>query len=402
WVESTLVAQYGREYLEQEGLEIITSLDANIQKIAEQAVAEGADRNTRRYGATNASLVAIEPKTGHILAMVGSKDYFGQPEPAGCKPGVNCSFDPKTNIAISNRQPGSSFKPYTYVTAFSEQHKFSPASLVLDRSQNFSRNEIPYRPVNYSGKEYGMVSMRRALAGSLNIAAVRTLSMIGVNSVVNNVKSMGITTPMESCGLSLTLGACEVKLVEHVAAYSVLANMGEKVNVTPILKITDKRGLVLHEHKTSSAQVLNPQAAYEVVDIMSDNNARSYVFGRRSPLILSDRKVAAKTGTSQDFKDGWTLGFTPQIAAGVWVGNNDGKLMRNNADGVVVAAPIWNKFMTEVHKNLPVETFERPSGIQQVRISRASGKLATEHTVDAVTEIFADYAVPKQKDPYRP
>jgi 1A family penicillin-binding protein len=398
WVESTLIQQYGREYLEQEGLEIQTTLDSGMQAIAEKAVADGAAKN-KRYGASNASLVAIEPESGYILAMAGSKDYFGSPEPAGCKPGINCSFDPKTNIAISNRQPGSSFKPYTYVTAFGEQFGYSPASQILDKGQNFSRGSIPYRPVNYSGTEYGLVSMRKALAGSLNIAAVRTLSQIGVQPVVNNVKAMGITTPMESCGLSLTLGACEVKLVEHVAAYSVLANMGQKANVTPLIKITDKRGQVLYEHHQSKTQVLNPQAAYEVVDIMSDNSARSYVFGARSPLILKDgRKVAAKTGTSQDFKDGWTIGFTPQIAAGVWVGNNDGRLMRRGADGVVVAAPIWNQFMSQIHQNQTQVAFEVPSGIQRVRVSRSSGKLATAQTIDPVTEVFANYAVPKQKD----
>jgi 1A family penicillin-binding protein len=402
WVENTLIQQYGRSFLEQEGLEIRTSLDSGMQQIAERAVAEGAEKNKKR-DANNAALVAIEPESGYILAMVGSKDYFGAPEPAGCTPGINCTFDPKTNIAISNRQPGSSFKPYTYVTAFSEKFGYAPASPILDRSQNFSKGTIPYRPVNYSGKQYGLISMRKALAGSLNIAAVRTLSMIGVEPVVENVKAMGITTPMENCGLSLTLGACEVKLVEHVAAFSVLANLGEKANVTPIIKVTDKRGRVLYEHQKSKTRVVNAQAAYEVVDIMSDNSARTFVFGPKSPLILKDgRKVAAKTGTSQDFKDGWTVGFTPQIAAGVWVGNNDGHLMKKGADGVVVAAPIWNKFMEEVHKDQPQLAFARPEGIQEVKVSRRSGKLATAHTFDAITEIFADYSVPKQKDPYRP
>jgi 1A family penicillin-binding protein len=402
WVETTLEQQYGREFLEQEGLQIRTSLDAKIQEIAERVVAEGAAKNSTKYNAHNAALVAIEPSTGYLLAMVGGKNYFGQPEPAGCTPGVNCAFDPKTNVAISNRQPGSSFKPYTYVTAFSEPFKYAPGSPILDKSENFSKGKIPYKPVNYSGKEYGQVTMRKALAGSLNIAAVRTLSKIGVDNVVKNVKALGITTPMESCGLSLTLGACEVKLVDHVAAFSVLASMGEKTNITPILKITDKRGQVLFENKIQKSQVINAQAAYEVVDIMSDNSARSFVFGSRSPLILKDRKVAAKTGTSQDFKDGWTVGFTPQIAAGVWVGNNDGRLMKKKADGVVVAAPIWNAFMQEVHNSLPVQTFQMPSGIKRVKISASSGKLATEFTQDGIYEIFADYAVPKQKDPYRP
>jgi 1A family penicillin-binding protein len=402
WVEGSLEQQYGRQFLEEEGLIIQTSLDSNLQAIAEKVVSEGAATNSRRYNANNAALVAIQPETGYILAMTGGKDYFATPEPAGCMPGKNCTFDPQTNVAVSNRQPGSSFKPYTYVTAFSPQFGYSPASKILDRSQNFSRSSIPYRPVNYSGKTYGLVSMRKALAGSLNIAAVRTLSQIGVPSVVETVKALGINTPMEKCGLSLTLGACEVKLVEHVAAYSVLANMGDKANVTPIIKITDKRGRLLYEHQPDLIPAVNPQAAYQVVDIMTDNNARSYVFGSRSPLTLKDRKVAAKTGTSQDFKDGWTIGFTPQLAAGVWVGNNDGRLMRHGADGVVVAAPIWNKFMQEALKDVPAEDFAAPAGIQRVRISASSGRLATQFTPDAVYEVFADYSAPKLRDTYRP
>ena len=402
WVEGALEQQYGREFLEQEGLEIHTSLDSNLQKIAERVVEEGAKTNSAKYGANNAALVAINPTSGYILAMVGGKDYFGNSEPSGCKSGVNCTFDPQTNVATSNRQPGSSFKPYTYVTAFSQQFGYSPSSKILDKGENFSKDRTPYTPVNYSGKEYGLVTMRKALAGSLNIAAVRTLSQIGVKSVVNTVQSMGITTPMDSCGLSLTLGACEVKLVEHVAAFSVLANVGYKASVSPIIKVTDKRGRVLYEHQPDLIEVINPQAAYQVVDVMSDNNARSYVFGARSPLILPGRKVAAKTGTSQDFKDGWTIGFTPQLAAGVWVGNNDSRLMRPGADGVVVAAPIWNKFMKEAMVNVPAIEFPIPTGIKRVKISAGSGKIATEHTPDPVYEVFADYSVPKQRDPFRP
>jgi membrane carboxypeptidase/penicillin-binding protein len=274
----------------------------------------------------------------------------------------------------------------------------------MDRTQNFGTRKEPYRPVNYNGRQYGQITMRQALAGSLNISAVRTLSQIGTVPVIHNIKKMGINTPMDSCGLSLTLGACEVKLVEHVSAFTVFANLGEKVNVAPIVKMTDKRGQVLYDHVTKFEQVINPQAAYQVVDIMTDNNARSFVFGRRSPLVLSDRKVAAKTGTSQDFKDGWTIGFTPQLAAGVWAGNNDGRLMKQKADGVFTAAPIWNKFMAQAHAmlELPVMEFSVPSGIQKVRISASSGRLATQYTRDAVTEVFADYSVPKLKDNYRP
>jgi len=405
WIEAQLINKYGgRGFLETEGLLVQTSLDARLQDLAEAAVADGAKANATRYGANNAALVAVEPKSGHVLAMVGGKDYFGQPEPAGCKPGINCTFDPAMNVALANRQPGSSFKPYTYVTAFGEEFGYSPASKILDRAQNFGTRKDPYRPDNYNNRQYGQVTMRQALAGSLNISAVRTLSMIGTIPVAQTVSDMGINSPMDSCGLSLTLGACEVKLLEHVAGFSVLANLGQKVELAPILHITDRDGSEIYRHITTFSQVINAQAAYEVVDIMSDNNSRSFIFGSRSPLILADRKVAAKTGTSQDFKDGWTLGFTPQIAAGVWAGNNDGRLMRKQADGVFTAAPIWNRFMKEAHALLKLEPeeFRVPAGIQKVNISRSSGRLATQYTRDVVTEIFADYAVPKERDAYRP
>ncbi len=403
WIESSLVKQYGREYLETEGLLVYTSLDLELQQKAEQIIKEGVAANEKRYGAFNASLVAIEPATGAIIAMVGSKDYFASPMPEGCRPGVNCLFDPKLNASLALRQPGSSFKPYTYATAFTQQFGYSPATPILDKAKNFSTPGFkPYIPKNYDNKERGLINIRKALAGSLNIPAVRTLEMVGVDSVINTVRNFGITSPMENCGLSLTLGACEVSLLEHTAGFTVLANNGQKIPLQPIIKIVDKKGNEWRPVQTEAKQVIEPQAAYEVVSIMTDNDARSFVFGKKSPLVLPDRVVAAKTGTTQDFKDGWTLGFTPQLTVGVWVGNNNGQLLKKKADGVFVAAPMWNKFMIEAHRDLPAVAFTVPSGMQEVKLSRKSGKLATEHTIDPVVELIADYAVPKQRDPYRP
>jgi 1A family penicillin-binding protein len=402
WVEKYLIEKYGEKMLEEGGLRVFTTLDLTTQEIAERVVSEGAEKNAKKYNAHNASLVAIDSKTGQILAMVGGKNYYGKAEPVGCKSGVNCAFDPNVNTAIAPLQPGSSFKPYTYLTAFSPEFGYSPASMILDRTQNFAASGAPaYIPRNYNGKQYGLIPMRQALAGSLNVSAVRTLSLVGVDSTVKTAENLGLTTSFKNCGLSLTLGGCEVKLVEHVGAYSVLANGGINNGISSILKIENRNGKIIEEYQAKQVQAADPQAVYEVVSIMTDNDARSFVFGKRSPLTLPDRLVAAKTGTTQKFHDGWTLGFTPQITAGVWVGNNDGRLMRYNADGVVVAAPIWHAFMEEVHKYLVVENFAKPKGIQELKINPRNGLLATQYTRGAKTEVFADYSVPKKFDNYR-
>ncbi len=403
WVEKYLVETYGKKMLEEGGLKVYTTLDLNTQEIAERVVREGAEKNAKKYNAHNASLVAINSKTGQILAMVGGKDYYGQPEPSGCRSGVNCAFDPNVNTAIAPLQPGSSFKPYTYLTAFGPEFRYTPSSMILDRTQNFAKGKAtPYIPRNYNGKQYGLIPMRKALAGSLNISAVRTLDLIGVDSAVKTAHNLGITSEFKNCGLSLTLGGCEVKLVEHVGAYSVLANGGINNGIASILRIEDRKGKIIEQYKPKQIQAADPQAVYEVVNIMTDNDARSFVFGKRSPLTLPDRLVAAKTGTTQKFHDGWTLGFTPQITAGVWVGNNDGRLMRYNADGVVVAAPIWHAFMEEMHKNLAVEDFHKPTNIVEAKVNPRNGLLATTYTHGAKLEVFADYSVPTKFDNYRP
>jgi len=401
WVEKYLTQTYGKKMLEEGGLSVYTTLDLPTQDIAERVVREGTEKNAQKYNAHNASLVAINSKTGQILAMVGGKNYYGNPEPAGCKPGLDCAFDPNVNTATAEFQPGSSFKPYTYLTAFGPEFGYSPSSMILDRTQNFAAAKAtPYIPKNYNGRQYGLIPMRQALAGSLNISAVRTLSLVGVDNTVKTARSLGLTSSFKNCGLSLTLGGCEVKLVEHVGAYSVLANGGINNGIASILRIEDRKGRIIEQYKPKQVKAADPQAVYEVISIMTDNDARSFVFGKQSPLTLPDRPIAAKTGTTQKFHDGWTLGFTPQITAGVWVGNNDGRLMRYNADGVVVAAPIWHAFMEEMHKNLAVENFNKPAGIVEAKINPRNGLLASPYTRGAKTEIFADYSLPTKFDNY--
>ncbi len=388
YVESLLAEKYGEQTLEEGGLQVVTTLDWNLQQIAEKAVTDGVARNEKSNRAENAGLVAIDPKTGQVLAMVGSRNYFDE------------EHDGQVNVTIQELQPGSSFKPYVYATAFKQG--MSPATMLVDVKTNFgSYAGRSYIPSNYNGQDYGLINMRKALAGSLNVPAVKTLSLVGVDNAITTAKDMGITSDINSdrCGLSLVLGGCEVKLIDHVAAMSVFATEGVKHEKTPIMKITDSRGQVLEEYTTNEGQqVLDPQIAYQIISVMTDNDARSFVFGPKSPLILPGRVVAAKTGTTQEWRDGWTLGYTPSLAAGVWVGNNDHSKMRAGADGVVVAAPIWNQFMREALKDTPAEIFPEPAGIQRILVDTISGKLPTEFTPATKSEVFAQSNLPTSYD----
>lgn len=405
YVQEYLADKYGESTLQEGGLQVYTTLDPRLQEIAERVVKAGGEKNAKRYNAYNAALVAIDPKTGQILSMVGSRDYFAtSSEPSGCKVGTNCLFEPNVNVADRLKQPGSSFKPYAYVTAFTPEFKYSPASPLFDVTTNFGTfGGKEYIPKNYNGESNGPLNMRKALAGSLNVPAVKTLDLVGVENAVQTAHDLGITTKLENCGLALVLGGCDVKLIDHVAAYSTLANQGIRHDTTPILKVLDKDGNILEEFKDSPRQVIDPQAVYLLTSIMTDNNARSYVFGANSPLILPGRTVAAKTGTTQDWHDGWTLGFTPSLAAGVWAGNNPGpgvkeSFMKKNADGVVVAAPIWHDFMAEALKDTPAEEFQMPKGVQKVVVDDGSGKLPTQYSPSTHEDIFADYSTPNDYD----
>jgi len=383
YVQSLLGQKYGDQYVETGGLKIITTVDAKMQAAAEDAVKTGAERNAERYGGNNGALVALDPKTGQILSMVGSRDYFDE------------SIDGNVNVALQPRQPGSSFKPIAYATAF--MRGFTPSTVLFDVATTFVGGAAPYQPVDYDGKERGPLTIRQALAGSLNIPAVKILYLTGIDNVLNEAERLGYTTlgDRSRFGLSLVLGGGEVKLLEHVAAFQAFANNGVYHPPVAILRVEDANGNVLESFEPQSTQALPTEVARQMANVLSDNNARSYVFGPSSPLILSDRPVAAKTGTTNDFRDGWTVGFTPSLVAGVWTGNNDNSSMHKGADGVVVAAPIWHAFMQQALKGTPVESFPAPQPIQQtgnpalygevpstttVVIDKASGKLATDFT----------------------
>lgn len=391
YIEEYLAEKYGEQSLQEGGMKVYTTLDPKLQEIAEKAVADGAAKNISA-GGYNAALVAIDPKTGQILAMVGSKDYFGDNFPNNCNP-KTCLFSPNVNIATTLQQPGSSFKPYAYVTAFGREFKYSPASMLVDVKTDFGGG---YSPNNFNLSSNGPLPMRKTLAGSLNVPAVKTIALIGPDKVIETARSLGITAQFTDCGLALVLGGCDITLLDHTAAFAALANKGNRSEKTAILKVVGQEGNILEEYKEKRDQVLDEQAVYELTNILSDNNARSFIFGANSPLQLGNRPVAAKTGTTQDFRDGWTMGFTPSLAAGVWVGNNNNAPMKK--DAVVMAGPIWNQFMKEALKDTPIEQFERPAGIKTVTVDALSGKLPTQYTPETKSEIFADYAVPTKYD----
>lgn len=347
-VRDQLVEKYGEALVERGGLRVVTTLDANYQKIAEEEVAAGATKN-EKYKATNAALVATDPKTGQVLAMVGSRDYF------------DTANDGNFNVTTAIRNPGSSFKPVVYLSAFTKG--YSPDTLLFDLKTNFGPDGSgkDFIPNNYDLKEHGPLTMRQTLAGSLNIPAVKTLYLASLPTTLDLADKLGYTTiDRDTVGLALAIGGGGVKLVEHVAAFGVLANGGVRLPTTYILRIEDRGGKVLEEYREQKNQAVDAGPVRQLVDIMTDNNARAYVFGTKNYLTLGSRPVAAKTGTTNDNRDGWTMGFTPSLSAGVWVGNNDYSPMKAGSDGVVVAAPIWHNFMDRALKDTKIEKFTKP------------------------------------------
>lgn len=418
FVRDYLNEKYGEDFVEKGGLKVTTTLNLDFQKIAEVVVEDGAKRN-EIYNAKNASLVAIDPKTGQILAMVGSKNYWSEPEPEGCEPGKNCQFEPNVNIATRLRQPGSSFKPFVYATAIN--NGYTPDTVIWDIPTEFNPlcswdgaaepgvdQQTCYKPKNYDGRFRGPVTLKQALANSLNVPSVKVLYLAGINDAINTAENLGITTLKDRAryGLSLVLGAAEVKLLDMVSAFGVFGQEGIKREPTGILKIEDGNGRVLEEYKDRSQKVLNEQVAREINDILSDNNARAPMFGLYSPLSLGNRPAAAKTGTTQDSddetkaKDAWIIGYTPSLAAGVWTGNNDNTPIEKGGAGVAAAGPIWRDFMTQALKNAPIETFTKPEPIitdkpilngqyqisVKLKINKNNGLLATDKTPQDLIE----------------
>lgn len=379
YVKQYLENKYGEDYLKEKGLKVYTTLDWQLQDYSEKVVKE-ADAINEQFDAHNMALVVINPKTGEILSLVGSKDYFRKSYPEGCdeKSSGSCLFDPKFNVAtLGKRQPGSSFKPFVYATAFKEG--YTPETVLWDVKTEFNVNcsmaadkekdnldlNNCYHPQNYDGKHRGMVSLRSALAQSLNIPSVKILYLAGLIDSIKTARDFGIKTlnDPDRYGLSLVLGGGEVNLLEMTSAYGVFAAEGQKNIPVSILKIEDHEGNVIEKNNKESTKVLDTQVARQINDILSDNNARVPMFGQYNALYFDNYQVAAKTGTTQYFNDAWTIGYTPFSVVGVWVGNNDNS-STNKKTGIGLAAPIWRKIMEKLLSQNPAENFNKPDIVQ--------------------------------------
>lgn len=403
YVQKQLEEKYGADLLYRGGLTVYTTLDLNAYNLAVEAsrahVAE-LQKDPEKH-VTNAAVVVLNPRTGEILAMVGSLDYF------------NPDIDGQVNVATALRQPGSSIKPFNYVTALAKGYTL--ATMVWDVRTVFDDSpNPPYVPENYDRKYHGPVLLRNALANSYNIPAVKVLQMVGVRNMLQTAHRLGISSlNREDYGLSLTLGGGEVSLLDLTYAYSVFANNGvmagqpvprerlrpgyRELDPVAILRVEDAQGRVLEAYtQPDTREVLSPQLAYLITSVLSDNEARTPAMGARSPLLLS-RPAAAKTGTTNDFRDNWTIGYTPQLITGVWVGNADNSEM-GHVSGLDGAAPIWHTVMEQLLADKPVEPFSVPPGLVQVQVCADSGLLPTPTCPRAKTEIFIAGTEPTTPD----
>ena len=356
YIRDYLIEKYGEESLAERGLKVITTLDWELQEKAEEIVREKALFNAKTYNAENAALVATDPTSGHILVMVGSRDYF------------DTEIDGNFNIALAERQPGSSFKPFVYATALKKG--YTPETVVFDLKTQFSTACAPdnftsedgcYSPENYDHAFRGPVSFRNALAQSLNIPAVKALYLAGIKDSIRMARDMGITTLTNPAqyGLTLVLGGGEVKLLEMVGAYGTFANEGVRNELQGIIRVEDAAGNILEESESISKNVLDRNIALQISDILSDNVARTPLFGANSPLYFSERDVAAKTVTTNDKRDAWVIGYTPNLVVGAWAGNNDNRSM-SEISGLIIT-PLWRAFMDEALKKVAEETFPEPT-----------------------------------------
>ncbi|MFA5087004.1 MAG: PBP1A family penicillin-binding protein [Candidatus Paceibacterota bacterium] len=337
YVKQLMEDTYGADFLQTKGLKIYTTLDWDLQKSAEEIVKTNVAKNMANFGAYNAAAIVMQPKTGEVLAMVGSADPYADPLPKGCDPATTCKFVPSYNVAVQAiRQPGSSFKPIVYATAF--RNGATDTTTVVDEPVNYNG----YAPNNYDGKFRGILTLRSALAQSLNIPAVKVLNdYAGLQNTIEMAQTMGISTLGDTSryGLSFALGAADVKVIDMATAFSVFASGGYKIDPSVILKIEDGNGNVIFENHKTPRKVLEESVCNMITDVLSDNNARAPMFGAHSLLRFDNYKVAVKTGTTQDSRDGWTVGYTSDAVVIVWAGNNNKAKM--SAIGEQAAGPIW-------------------------------------------------------------
>lgn len=390
FVKEYLENKYGSEYIQKGGLKVYTTLDFKTQETTENILTEFSSDHLKKYGASNVAAVVLDSKTGQILAMVGSKDYF------------DIKNEGNFNVITGKRQPGSAFKPIVYSRLL--EKGFTPETVFWDVETEFSTTDIPeesYKPKNYDGKFRGPVALKSALAQSLNIPAVKALYIAGIDDILDYAKKLGITTleDRSRLGLSLVLGGAEVKPIELASAYATFSNKGIKNDLAFILKVEDAKGNILEEWRQNSQRVLDENTAKTITEILSDNSLRAPIFGENNSLRFDDIDVAAKTGTTQEFKDGWVAGYTTDISLVVWVGNNDNTPM-NKEPGSVITGPIFNKLVRELSKITvfgnfePAEKIIRDKNILnggylnevKIKIDKASKKLANEFTPKSMIE----------------
>ena len=373
YVKELLVEKFGKDRVDQGGMTVTTSLDWSLQEKAQTIVAEEVDK-AKRLQVSNGAAVIIDPKTGEILAMVGSKDYAAT-DSGGFKYNV---------VTQGLRQPGSAIKPITYAAAFKKG--YTAANVLLDVDTKYPSGDPAkpeYNPKNYDSKFRGPMQLRYALGNSINVIAVKASALVGIRDILDLAYDMGIDSleptqaQISRVGLSLTLGGGEVTLLELSRAFGVFATGGDLHETVAILKVEDSKEKVLFEHKSSNGKkVLSEEISYLISNILSDNQARQEIFGPRSHLVIAGKTVAAKTGTTDDKRDNWTVGFTPSVVVGTWVGNNDNSPMHQSlASGVTGAAPIWNRIMREALSGKFDEQFSRPPGIIEIDVDAFGGGL---------------------------
>ncbi len=387
YVRNELVKEFGEERVRKGGLKVTTSLDLDLYNFAQEAVAgEINGLQARNASVGNGAVLVTSAKTGEIMAMVGSKDYF------------DTNIDGQVNITTSLRQPGSSIKPLNYAVAI-DMGKITAATVFEDEPYCFGQvNQKSYCPTNYGNAYHGIQSVRNSLGNSLNIPAVKVLKLNGLETFIASASAFGISTftDPKNYGLSLTLGGGEVKMLDMNVAYGVLANGGVRQDLNSILKVVDKQNTVLSEMSILEGErVLSREAAFIITNILSDDGARGMVFGRGSLLnIKGHPEVAVKTGTTNDLRDNWTIGYTPDWVVTSWVGNSDNTKMSKIVSGTTGAAPIWNKVMTYWLGDKPAKKTIQPTEIIQKTVCNITGGLVPEEGCDSKNEYFKKGTIP--------
>lgn len=395
YIINELEKKYGEETVRNNGLKVITTLDYSIQQKGEEIAQKFAESNKKNFNAENDAFVVIDPNTGGILSMVGSRNYFDK------------DIDGNFNIATAHRQPGSTFKPFVYAEAFNKG--YTPETVLFDIKTQFSTSCSPdnttslngcYSPENYDGKFRGPMTLREALAQSINIPSVKALYLAGIKDSITLAKKMGIQslTNANQYGLTLVLGGGEVSLLDMTSAYGVFATGGTRHPYNSILKVEDRDEQILEEYAPQEESVLSEKTAASISSILSDNIARTPGYGANSPLYFNGRDVAVKTGTTNDYKDAWIIGYTPSVVLGAWAGNNNNTPMEKKVAGLIVA-PMWREYMDFILTKIPNETFTPPTvddSFVLKPVLRGKWKGGISHLIDTISGKNATEFTPKE------